>query len=111
MKSLVRLVLLMAIASQLTGTPAFTQGRNAASPAAMLLKPARVFDGDAIHDGWVVLVRGERIEAAGPSATISAPLHDGHRPDSAVVVWVEPQLPQRTENGGMCVSGGWDSPA
>jgi imidazolonepropionase-like amidohydrolase len=74
MKSLVRLFLLTAIASQLTGTPVFTQGRgNAAPPATMLLKPARVFDGDAIHDEWVVLVRGERIEAAGPSATVSAP--------------------------------------
>lgn len=74
MNSSVRFLLLTAIASQLTGTPTFTQGRGtAAPPAALLLKPARVFDGEAIHDGWVVLVRGERIEAAGPSATVSAP--------------------------------------
>jgi imidazolonepropionase-like amidohydrolase len=31
-----------------------------------LLKPARVFDGEAMHTGWVVLVKGNRIEAAGP---------------------------------------------
>src|SRR5690348_565717 len=36
---------------------------------AILLRPARVFDGidPRPHEGWSVLVRGERIEAAGPS--------------------------------------------
>lgn len=40
-----------------------------------LLKPARVFDGEAaqLHDGWAVLVRGERIEAAGPAGEIKVP--------------------------------------
>jgi imidazolonepropionase-like amidohydrolase len=40
---------------------------------AILLRPARVFDGvDPVpHQGWQVLVRGERIEAVGPS--IAAP--------------------------------------
>ena len=32
-----------------------------------LLRPARVFDGVRAHQGWTVLVRGERIEAAGPA--------------------------------------------
>jgi len=32
-----------------------------------LLKPARVFDGTDMHDGWSVRVRGDRIEAAGPA--------------------------------------------
>src|SRR6478609_9639006 len=31
-----------------------------------LFKPARVFDGDAMHSDWVVLVHGNSIEAAGP---------------------------------------------
>lgn len=31
-----------------------------------LLKPDRVFDGEAMHANWVVLVRGNKIEAAGP---------------------------------------------
>jgi imidazolonepropionase-like amidohydrolase len=31
-----------------------------------LLKPDRVFDGEAIHADWIVLVRGNKIEAAGP---------------------------------------------
>jgi imidazolonepropionase-like amidohydrolase len=46
------------------------QGRN--SGAVTVLRPARVFDGDAIHEGWAVRVRGERIDAAGPSAGIDA---------------------------------------
>jgi imidazolonepropionase-like amidohydrolase len=41
----------------------------------MLLKPARVFDGmnTEPHEGWVVLVRGEKIEAAGPAEQVKAP--------------------------------------
>jgi imidazolonepropionase-like amidohydrolase len=35
-----------------------------------VLKPAAVFDGEAMHDGWVVRVKGDRIEAAGPAAGI-----------------------------------------
>jgi imidazolonepropionase-like amidohydrolase len=40
-----------------------------------LLKPAHIFDGEAaqLHDGWVVLVRGEKIEAVGPANEIKAP--------------------------------------
>jgi imidazolonepropionase-like amidohydrolase len=40
-----------------------------------LLLPDRVWDGSdaAPHDGWAVLVRGERIEAVGPRSQISAP--------------------------------------
>jgi imidazolonepropionase-like amidohydrolase len=35
-----------------------------------LLKPARVFDGEEIHDGWLVRVNGDRIEAAGPASLL-----------------------------------------
>src|SRR6266576_2127052 len=40
-----------------------------------LLKPANVFDGDSaqLHDGWVVLVRGEKIEAVGSASEVKAP--------------------------------------
>jgi imidazolonepropionase-like amidohydrolase len=43
--------------------------------AVYLLKPAHVFDGESaqLHDGWVVLVRGERIEAAGPANQVAVP--------------------------------------
>ncbi len=43
---------------------------NNATP--IVLKPARVFDGDAMHEGWVVLVKGERIQQAGPAASVDA---------------------------------------
>ncbi len=36
------------------------------------LRPARVFDGQALHEGWAVRVKGDRIEAAGPSAAVDA---------------------------------------
>jgi imidazolonepropionase-like amidohydrolase len=36
----------------------------------IVLKPARVFDGDISHDDWAVRVRGNRIESAGPAASI-----------------------------------------
>ncbi|MBV9931121.1 MAG: amidohydrolase family protein [Alphaproteobacteria bacterium] len=46
----------------------------AAQPAAVLLRPARVFDGvdPRPHEGWSVLVRGDRIEAAGPNLAAPA---------------------------------------
>ncbi len=37
-----------------------------------MLQPDRVFDGDALQSGWVVVVRGERIESAGPAAAAPA---------------------------------------
>ena len=41
-------------------------------PAVTVLRPARVFDGDTMHEGWAVRVRGDRIESAGPAASISS---------------------------------------
>lgn len=38
-----------------------------------MLVPDRVFDGTDLHGGWAVLVRGERIVAAGPVETITGP--------------------------------------
>ena len=46
-----------------------------ASPSAaetLLLRPARVFDGTSVHEGWLVLVDGDRIAAAGPAVTAPA---------------------------------------
>jgi imidazolonepropionase-like amidohydrolase len=37
-----------------------------------LLKPDRVFDGQQMHTGWWVLVRGNRIDAVGEPASINA---------------------------------------
>jgi imidazolonepropionase-like amidohydrolase len=44
--------------------------RREANAAVTVLHPARVFDGEALQEGWAVRVRGERIEAAGPAAGI-----------------------------------------
>ncbi|HEX6133335.1 MAG TPA: hypothetical protein VFZ24_05215, partial [Longimicrobiales bacterium] len=48
----------------------------AQDPATLLvLQPARVYDPGAgeVHDDWVVVVRGERIEAVGPRSRTEAP--------------------------------------
>ncbi len=48
----------------------------ATSPAAgaTLLRPAAVFDGQNLHQGWVVLVENDRITAAGPAAQVTLPV-------------------------------------
>jgi imidazolonepropionase-like amidohydrolase len=43
------------------------------SPSVYVLRPDRVFDGEAMQNGWVVVVRGSRIDAAGPAASVTAP--------------------------------------
>jgi imidazolonepropionase-like amidohydrolase len=44
------------------------RARDDANARITILKPARVFDGDAVHEGWAVRVKGERIEAVGADA-------------------------------------------
>jgi imidazolonepropionase-like amidohydrolase len=41
--------------------------------AGYVLKPARLFDGESMHDGWAVVVVGDKIESAGPAGDIKAP--------------------------------------
>jgi imidazolonepropionase-like amidohydrolase len=38
-----------------------------------VIDPSRVFDGESLHSGWRVVVRGDRIEAAGPRDAVAAP--------------------------------------
>src|SRR5213592_4145629 len=60
---------------QMTST-AQTQSTASKPPDTVyLLKPAYVFDGESaqLHDGWVVLVRGEKIEAVGPASEVKVP--------------------------------------
>jgi imidazolonepropionase-like amidohydrolase len=49
-----------------------------AAQGSTLLTPARVFDGTAMHDGWVVLVQGDTIVAAGPASSVHAPAEAVH---------------------------------
>src|SRR5580765_1647892 len=48
---------------------------NGQAQPSYLLRPDRVFDGITLeaHDGCVVLVRGDKIEAVGPANRITAP--------------------------------------
>ena len=64
----------------LLGLPAALYGQRpqqapVTPPRTTLLVPARVWDGveNQPHDGWAVLVRGDRIEAVGPRAQLTVP--------------------------------------
>jgi len=63
-----------ALAALCTATTLSAQNPAAAATATLLV-PARTFDGSNAqpHEGWVVLVRGNKIEAVGPSSQVTAP--------------------------------------
>jgi imidazolonepropionase-like amidohydrolase len=69
----------LALASLLPALLAAPAGAQQPAPARVdstavtVIRPARVFDGVAVHAGWTVVVRGERITAAGPDAARAAP--------------------------------------
>ena len=68
-------LLIIALISPFTQV-ASAQTQTPAQPETVyLLKPARIFDGESaqLHEGWVVLVRGAKIEAVGPAGDIKAP--------------------------------------
>jgi imidazolonepropionase-like amidohydrolase len=46
---------------------------ESAEAEAYILVPDRVFDGESVHERWVVVVEGERIAAAGPAGIVTAP--------------------------------------
>jgi len=70
-----------ALALLVAPTVVVAQGRGGrgaridSTAKAVLLIPDRVWTAteDAPHDGWAVLVRGERIEAVGPRSQVNAP--------------------------------------
>ena len=71
-----RHVILLLLCSMLACMTGSAQTTATTQPEAVyLLRPARVFDGESaqLHEGWVVLVRGERIEAVGSAADVKAP--------------------------------------
>src|SRR6185503_1878224 len=82
-----RIPILLALLAAAAAAPAAEQ--SAETP--ILIHPARVFDGTTMHAGWRVLVKGERIVAAGndvaapgareidlPDATLVPGLIEGH---------------------------------
>lgn len=60
-------ILLVQLAVYAQGTP------QPAQSTVTVLRPARVFDGEMLHDGWAVRVQGDRIQAVGPAAAVSSP--------------------------------------
>jgi imidazolonepropionase-like amidohydrolase len=71
------IALAVALVPALVGAQGRGGGRGNAAPAGppVLLVPDRVWNGvdNAPHDGWVVLVRGERIEAVDARANVQVP--------------------------------------
>lgn len=78
----------LSVAAALTATATMTNAQTATQPPVplatqrpappartVLLQPRAVFDGasDGVKEGWVVLVRGERIIGAGPLASLTVP--------------------------------------
>ncbi len=55
-----------------TGAAQSQRGRENASADVTVLRPARVWDGEAMHEGWAVRVKGERIDAVGPASSVAA---------------------------------------
>src|SRR5437764_808729 len=71
------LVCLLTVSLSIQMTPSANGQNSQPKPpgAVYFLKPAHIFDGESaqLHDGWVVLVRGQKIEAVGPASEVKAP--------------------------------------
>ena len=71
------LLLILCLTLLYPATPDFQSkpSVNTQAESIVLLKPARVFDGESaeLHNGWVVLVRGQKIEFAGPAGALQIP--------------------------------------
>jgi imidazolonepropionase-like amidohydrolase len=68
--TLATLAAALVFALPLAGQP--PRARAQADATVTILRPARVFDGDTVHEGWSVRVKGDRIDAAGPDASVAA---------------------------------------
>ena len=65
--------LALALTFSLASVSSAPSAAQAPASSASVLVPESVFDGEQLHAGWSVVVRGERIVAVGPSASIAAP--------------------------------------
>lgn len=65
------------VGASVAGASGSTGAQSATRPSVdtsyTVISPARVFDGTDMHEGWSVVVRGDRILAAGPTSAVSAP--------------------------------------
>src|SRR4051812_34296748 len=73
--AILALSLLGATAGGLAAAPAPAPAAPHGARGAYILRPARVFTAESVtaHDGWAVVVEGERITAVGPAAAIQVP--------------------------------------
>jgi imidazolonepropionase-like amidohydrolase len=74
-KSVIVMCVALALVAALPAAAQRGAQRARATETVTLLKPARVFDAEdgKTHEGWVVLVRGERIAAVGPADQVQVP--------------------------------------
>lgn len=70
LRSLFALLTCLTVSSALSVT---TGAQQQAAPQITVLQPDRVFDGEQMHAGWAVVVRGDRIDMAGPLASMTMP--------------------------------------
>jgi imidazolonepropionase-like amidohydrolase len=77
MKRIVLAALCLAVLASVSPAPEPARETPADVDRPIVLRPARVFDGAEAHEGWVVVVRGERIAAVGPVTDVRVP--DGAR--------------------------------
>lgn len=63
-----RMKLIYALCFSLAATFSYAQTKST-----WVFQPDRVFDGTDMHEGWVVVVEGSQITAAGPKASVSTP--------------------------------------
>jgi imidazolonepropionase-like amidohydrolase len=64
--------LLLAAVLAAAGLHPPTAAQTGAPASTTVLRPARVFDGDAVHEGWAVRVKGDRIDAVGSAGSVAA---------------------------------------
>ena len=57
----------------LLGCVVLASGETVQAAPAIVLLPTRVFDGNTLHEGWGVVVQGDRIEASGPIGSLVRP--------------------------------------
>lgn len=75
-RTILRLAARLALCLALTAAvPASALAQSSSREAATLLRPDRVFvaEDGRTHDGWVVLVEGNRIKAVGPADNVRTP--------------------------------------
>ena len=69
---LVAVGLLVSLLSIDSATQSQNRAPRSASAEVTVLRPARVWDGDTMHEGWAVRVKGDRIDAVGPAASVAS---------------------------------------